>query len=155
MMDTQIGGLPQRKNPRLRNFDYAQKNTYFVTICTKGKKYLFGSPEKHSVFGQIAYNALNEIPQHFSGVSVDHFVVMPNHIHALLSVTKTGIDLSVVVGQYKSRVTKQVRTITPGVQVWQASFHDHIIRNQADYNRIWNYIDENPIKWVDDCFYCG
>ena len=38
--------------------------------------------------------------------------------------------------------------------VWQRGYHDHIIRSEADYLRIWDYIDTNPAKWREDCYYC-
>ena len=154
-MDTQNNKLPQRKHPRLKNYNYAQNNSYFVTICAHEKKYIFGKPQELSIFGKIAADTLTEIPRHFPDIAIDHFVVMPNHVHAILSVTCAGTDLSVVIGQYKAHVTKQIHQAAPGIQVWQTSFHDHIIRNDVDYTRIWNYIDGNPLKWEDDCFYCG
>ncbi len=41
-----------------------------------------------------------------------------------------------------------------GKTVWQRGYHDHIIRSEADYLRIWDYIDTNPAKWREDCYYC-
>lgn len=40
-----------------------------------------------------------------------------------------------------------------GKNLWQRSFNDHIIRDKEDYNKIWEYIDTNPLKWELDCFY--
>jgi hypothetical protein len=62
-------------------------------------------------------------------------------------------DVAVIIGQYKTSVTKRIRQNKPGFQVWQRSFHDHVIRNQAGYEKIWTYIDNNPLKWDEDCFY--
>ena len=62
-------------------------------------------------------------------------------------------DLNVVIGQYKMTVTKCIREIKPDCKVWQRSFHDHVIRNQSRYEKIWNYIEDNPRKWEEDCFY--
>ena len=145
--------FPVRKNPRLENFDYASCYYYFVTICTKDKCCLFGSPSKLSHFGMIAKDCLKEIVQHFHGVQLDKWVVMPNHIHAIVVLSGSNASLSTIIGQYKSAVTKQMHTIDPQIAVWQSSFHDHVIRNQADYERIWAYIDTNPARWMDDCFY--
>ena len=80
---------------------------------------------------------------------------MPNHIHAIIAVNQAGTELPLVVGQYKAFVTKQIHLINPAIKVWQTSFHDHVIRNQADYLRIWQYIDTNPLKWEEDCFFCA
>ena len=40
-----------------------------------------------------------------------------------------------------------------GTQLWQRSYHDHVIRNDSDYLEIWNYIDGNPTKWTEDRYY--
>jgi len=95
---------------------------------------------------------MNEIGMHFPCVTVEKSVIIPNHVHAIISLTE-GVNLSAVVGSLKSAVTKQVHEIRPGEKVWQASFHDHIIRNEQDYLKIWEYIDTNPLKWKEDCFY--
>ena len=84
---------------------------------------------------------------------------MPNHVHAIMIVSaetpgKERKDLTRVVGQYKMVVTKQIRKISGCEHVWQRSFHDHVITNEAGYKKIWEYIHNNPAKWEDDCFYC-
>ena len=91
-------------------------------------------------------------------VEMDNYIVMPNHIHMIL-VMKNGnhqgkrLTVSEIIGQYKMSVTKQIRCHKPGMQVWQRSFHDHIIRNQESYEKIWNYVEYNDQKWTEDCFY--
>ena len=147
------GRFHERKNPRLKNYDYAQQGYYFVTICTSEKKCIFGDTNQLSVFGFIAYDALQEIPKHFPDVEIDKFVVMPNHIHAIIVLKKAGVGLSLVVGQYKAYVTKKIHNISSEQKVWQSSFHDHVIRGEPDYQRIWEYIDTNPLRWQEDCFY--
>ena len=90
------------------------------------------------------------------GIHLDKYVVMPNHIHGIFVIhqEEKGLkDLSVAIGQYKMSVTKEIRTWEPGKEVWQRSFHDHIIRNQKSYEKIWLYIEHNPLKWEEDCFY--
>ena len=145
--------FPQRKNPRLRQFDYTSCNSYFVTICTNKKRCLFGSATRLSPFGLIARDCLEAIPMHYPGVTIDQLVVMPNHVHAIVTLDGTGCSLSAAIGGYKSAVAKRIRKSKPKLNVWQTSFHDHVIRNQADYQRIWEYIYTNPARWMDDCFY--
>ena len=145
--------FPVRKNPRLNNYDYASHNYYFVTICTHEKMCLFGSPAKLSAIGKIAAECMERIPIHFPGVTIDKWVVMPNHVHAIVMLPGNTAALPAVIGQYKAAVTKAARRVQPDIQIWQSSFHDHIIRNQMDYERIWAYIDANPVRWTDDCFY--
>ena len=94
-----------------------------------------------------------KIPIHFPGISIDKWVIMPNHVHAIVVLPGNSAALSTIIGQYKAAVTREIRAFDSDMQVWQTSFHDHIIRNQADYERIWLYIEVNPARWMDDCFY--
>ena len=79
---------------------------------------------------------------------------MPNHIHMLISIYNENgramhaPTISQIVQQLKGIVTKQI-----GYSVWQKLFHDHIVRNKNDYEKIWQYIDTNPQNWQKDCFY--
>jgi REP element-mobilizing transposase RayT len=145
--------FPVRKNPRLKIYDYTTPNYYFVTICTKDKKCIFGTADQLNCHGRIAYLGLQEMSHHFPGVQLEKFVVMPNHIHAIIVLQDKTVDLSTVVGQYKSFVSKNIHAISPELKVWQTSFHDHVIRDQRSYEKIWNYIDTNPLRWNEDCFY--
>ena len=148
-----------RKSPRLKEYDYSSENYYFITICTHAKKCIFGTPEALNPLGEIAKAELLQIPSHYDHVQVDSWVVMPNHIHAIIMIgcdnragTKEKLDL--VVGQYKSGVTRRIRKLIPEMEVWQRSFHDHVIRNRDSYEKIWEYIAFNPQGWEKDCFYC-
>ena len=151
---------------RLSHFDYSQPGYYFITICTKNHHSILRRgaqcapaplPPLTSA-GLAAERFLLEIPVHYPMISVDHYVVMPNHVHLILVITAghIGTDgrtvcaptVSRVVRGWKEAVTKQI-----GVSIWQKSFHDHIIRTETDYLRIWNYIDTNPAKWREDCYY--
>lgn len=145
--------FPARKPTRIPKYDYSTNNDYFVTICTHEKACLFSSNGVKNEFGNIAERFLKEIPGHFPGVSLDKWVIMPNHVHAILIFENGSADLPTVIGLYKSRVSKEIHKIQPDKRVWQRSFHDHIIRSRKSYEKIWNYIDGNPSKWADDCFY--
>ena len=147
-MPNDIDRFPVRKSPRLKHYNYASYNYYFITICTRDKQCLFGSPAKLSPIGKIAANCLQEITDHFPGVMIDKWVVMPNHIHAIVVLPGDTAALSTIIGQYKAAVTKEIRSLRPNIHVWQPSFHDHIIRNQTDYERIWLYIEGNPARWM-------
>lgn len=100
--------------------------------------------------------AIREIPAHYSNVRLDKYVVMPNHIHLILALDQSvgrmisapTKSLSTIVGSMKRYTSKMV-----GLPLWQKSFHDHVIRNETDYLRIWAYIDTNPLKWREDCYY--
>ena len=144
--------FPKRKNPRLKQYDYSTPNYYFITICSWDKTCMFGNVTQLNSLGIIAQQKIQEITNHFPGVKVDKYVIMQNHVHAIL-ILDGKTNLSTVIGQYKAAVTKQCHILRPNQKIWQASFHDHVIRNQADYERIWEYIDTNPARWLDDCFY--
>ena len=156
-MNTRIdrSKYPSRKNPRHRSIDYSAPNYYFITICTDGKKCIFGKANQLNEFGNIAYDGFRQIPQHYSDVFVDKCVVMPNHVHAILVLTGNQTKLSDVVCSYKSYVTKKIHELQPDRKVWQTSFHDHVIRNQQAYEKIWLYIEGNPMNWDKDCFFAA
>ena len=136
----------------MKNFDYSSVNYYFITICTWDKNCIFGNPGQLNSLGEIARQGILEIESHFPGITVDKYVVMPNHVHTIL-VLDGSVDLSVAIGLYKSYVTRKIHEIHSNLKVWQSSFHDHVIRNQASYEKIWLYIDANPDNWSKDCFY--
>lgn len=83
--------IHHRKSIRLKDYDYADAGTYFVTICALNRECLFCQileAEMHlNRFGQIATRCWNEIPRHFPGVELDAFVVMPNHVHGIIVIT--------------------------------------------------------------------
>ena len=157
--------LPQRKPTRLRNYDYSSDGYYFVTICTKGKQKIlcdivgggaYDAPQiELSKYGDITEKYIlstNNIPE----LAVDKYVIMPNHVHLIL-VIKNGTSrapsptnniISHAVSTLKRFVNKEI-----GKNIFQRSFHDHIIRDQNDYRKIWEYIDDNAAKWQYDCFY--
>ena len=141
-----------RKSPRIPNYDYSSENYYFITICTHNRRCIFGSPEKLSRIGNIVKDHINRIDQHYENVHVDKYVVMPNHVHMILALEKGSAPVPEIIGQYKSVVTREIHKRQWKGAVWQASFHDHIIRNQTAYEKIWLYIDANPVNWQKDCF---
>ena len=156
---------PARKPNRLPSYDYSTPGAYFLTLCTKDKQCILGSvvgasiarPGKValSAMGEIVEKAILQIPMHYPAVSVDRYVVMPNHVHLLLQIhtdesgrPMVAPTVSRIMQQMKGTVTKQI-----GQSIWQKLYHDHVIRGEKDYLKIWQYIDSNPAKWQDDCFY--
>lgn len=151
---------PKRKPNRLKNYDYSQSGIYFITICAKNKANLFwnvgatiGRPNL-SKTGEIVERAILNIPKTYSTVTLDKYVIMPNHIHLLLHLRNENgramyaPTISTVIQQMKGYVTKQI-----GHNIWQKLFHDHIVRNEKSYKKIWQYIENNPLRWKEDCFY--
>ena len=160
--------FPQRKLQRLNNYDYSQNGYYFITIGTHNKIYIFGKINEGVLFlnewGEIAESELLQIPKHFPFVSLDNYVIMPNHVHVIVAIEKYfenhGITersrpfptVSTIIGLYKSGVSNKIHKINPEIVIWQKSFHDHIIRNEIDHQNIWEYINMNPQKWMEDQF---
>ncbi len=155
--------LSQRKPQRLQDYDYSEQGAYFITLCTHNRQHLFGKlldgTMRINKYGLIAQSHLLNIPQHFDSVVVDKFIVMPNHLHCIFILWGTAErsrpfpTLSTVVGLYKSGVTNRIHGFSPDLCVWQKSFHDHVIRDEQDYLRIWQYIDTNPLNWEKDRYF--
>lgn len=160
-----MSDLPTRKPNRLKNFDYSSNGFYFITICTKNKVCMLwnkvgatiGRPQDVvlSEYGEIADKAIKDIHEHYTDIRIDKYVIMPNHIHLLVRINQREVGrpmvaptISTVIQQMKGIVTKQI-----GFSIWQKSYHDHIIRNEKEYIKIWEYIENNPLKWKEDCFY--
>ena len=144
-----------RKSNRIPKYDYSTCNYYFITICTHNRQCIFGSPYDLNPLGMIVKKHIQQISSYYECVIVDKFVVMPNHVHMILILKEheRKPNVSLVVGQFKRGVTKEIRNLYPDIHVWQRSFHDHIIRSQESYEKIWLYIEGNPQCWDRDCFY--
>ena len=157
--------IPKRKPNRLKEYDYSSPGVYFITICTQDHVNLFwenageniNDPEniRLSEYGKIVDSAIRSIPSHYHAITIDGYTIMPNHIHMLLRINtdKDGRamlapTISTVVQQMKGYATKQI-----GHSIWQKLFHDHVIRGEKEYLKIWEYIKSNPSKWAEDCFY--
>lgn len=163
-------------------WDYGSNAAYFITICIANRAQDFGEITDGemtlSPLGQSALDCWNEIPAHFPFVELGEFVVMPNHVHGIVVINKPvesgatvetqniaslrdgpknrfgsqSQNLASIVRGYKIGVTKFARQ--NGIPfVWQARYHDHIIRNAGEYERIYQYILANPQKWEEDEFY--
>ena len=118
-----------------------------MTVSTHHKQCVFGAAGEPNGIGQMAAQGITAIPEHFPEVTVDEYVVMPNHVHVILIFPQGVKDLSAVVGSYKAYVSKMFHMEHPGVPLWQRSFYDHVIRDEAAYLEIKRYIRENPLKW--------
>ena len=159
--------LPDRKPTHWRYYDYSRSGRYFITICTHEKKHILSkivgqglAPATVSltVFGEIAQEQLLCLSDGFPMVKIDKYVIMPNHIHAIVELENPAgaspcPTLSDVVCAFKSLTVRTCRKKHDIDRVFQTSFHDHIIRNRDDYANIWRYIDTNPQRWKKDCYY--
>jgi len=156
-----MNNQPSRKNLRIKHYDYSGAGCYFITICVKDNQEVLSRIDVGancvrptlSNYGEIVDKEIQTLSTIYEQINIDHYVIMPNHIHMLILIEASGRTqfaptVSRVVKQFKGSVTKQI-----GHSIWQKSFHDHVVRNEEDYLSIWKYIDENPAKWAEDCYY--
>ena len=147
--------LPVRKNNRLPNFDYSNAGYYFITVCVKNRHEIlwdipvgaaFGRPQSLALseIGAKIDSEINKIEHIYDNVKIDNYVIMPNHVHLIIRLVdmsreggrpKAAPTISRIMNQFKGSITKQI-----GFSIWQKLFHDHIIRNEEDYIRIWQYM---------------
>lgn len=155
-----MDNLPKRKTIRVEDYDYASPGAYFITICTLNRDNLFWrgcrgdlrSPANLSLsdIGKIVDNELQKLSSVYSAVKVDKYCIMPDHVHLIISISadecgrpQVAPTISRIIQQFKGSVSKQA-----GRAIWQKSFYDHGIRNRRDYDEIWEYINNNPLKYM-------
>jgi REP element-mobilizing transposase RayT len=154
-MDVHIP-LPNRRTARLNNFDYASCGAYFVTVCTYERACTLGDITNQAVvlteIGAIVDQCWRAIPTHFPTATLDTHVVMPNHVHGtILLEARGGPTLGEIVRAFKARATVNTRRHAVAMRpIWQRNYYEHVIRNDADLNRIRQYIADNPTNWETD-----
>ena len=172
-----------RTPTRFQRFDYNTAGGYFVTVCTEkrlpllsritvGADVLDGpqkadvldGPQKADVldgphtelleYGKIAEKYIRQLNDFYEDITVDQYVIMPDHIHLLIVIhsgpsrtsapteTRQHARISQIVSTFKRFCNKEY-----GYNIWQRSFYDHVIRNREDYEEIAKYIYENPMRW--------
>jgi REP-associated tyrosine transposase len=136
---------------RLTAWDYRQPGMYFVTICTLGRDACLGEVDggevRLSSYGEIVSREWQRIPGRHSQVELDAWIVMPDHLHGILLFESASVSLGTAVGQFKSKSTKAIRGFGYGGFDWQKRFHDHIIEDLKELERIRTYIHQNPMRW--------
>lgn len=146
--------LPKRKKLRLACYDYAHNGAYFVTIRISNPTISLwevnagpdSNPPPLSQHGILIERAVHALSEHYPHIHVDKYCLMPDHLHMIVFMESNGQTphtptLSTIIGQMKRWVSKQI-----GDSVWQKSFHDRVIRNEKEYEEVWQYIDENPLQ---------
>ena len=167
----------------MKGFDYSSNNLYFVTSCVQDRVCCFGNvvgtARELSVrdinnpnndddksakmelneFGIIVNNQLQWLENQYPYVVLHHYIVMPNHIHAIIEIDSMNTDsikiksLSELMGAFKTTSSKLIHLAGYPDFKWQRSFHDHIIKDEKSYLNISNYIETNPERWEKDKFY--
>ena len=161
--------LHNRRSVRIHGFDYLTPGSYFLTICTKDLRHSFGSVKGGQVClsaaGEAVHTAWENIPTHFPHTDIDVFVVMPNHLHGILTILEhvdtsgterqlgqvPGGSVPVIVRSFKSAATRAARLATGIAEsLWQRNYYEHVVRNEKSLQALRKYIIENPMKWELD-----
>ncbi len=150
---------------RLAGYDYSQPGFYFVTICTQDHRLVFSTIVDGQVClkrpGQIAESVWVTLPRRFAHVKLDDYVLMPNHLHAILELTDLDpthagkrAALWEIVRVFKAATTYQIRH-SEGKPwfAWQDEYYDTVIRTEAALQQIRRYILDNPVRWTQDKLY--
>ena len=152
---------------RLPDYDYSQPGAYFVTIVTHQRQLLF----EEGAIKAIVEDTWRRIPEHFKQVSLDAFVVMPNHVHGVLVISDVGAGLprpspsqgeetsplprpllGQAVAYFKYQSAKRINQLrnTPGARVRQRNYYEHVVRSEVEFDRVRQYIVDNPARWELD-----
>ena len=186
--------LTQRKTTRLKGADYNQNLVVFLTICTKDRRCFLsrivgtgvpdgpnpvGVPDGPKIEltkqGLIAEKYIKQLNDFYDNISVEDYVIMPNHIHIMLWIKGVGntssgtpmnsgpsgtpVPTAATTTPQNSTVARFLSTFKRfcnkeyGINIWQYRSYDHIIRNRQDYEEHLRYIWENPIRWYYDELY--
>jgi REP-associated tyrosine transposase len=167
---------PKRRSIRLPDFDYSSEGAYFVTLVTNQWQNLFGYIEetniKLSKLGSIVRKEWVRSAQIRSELKIyeDEFIIMPNHMHGIVWLQSPEIDKSSIekpvshlrrnpktlgsfIAGFKSSVTRIANQELGITKIWQRNYYEHVIRDDADWERIVLYIKDNPRKWGEDRFF--
>jgi REP element-mobilizing transposase RayT len=162
--------MHNRKSIRLKDFDYSLAWWYYVTICTKNHSIEFGTITNGSAVlndkGKIVLENWEYLPNHFTNIELDEFIIMPNHLHGIIIINERkglinqtptdqhwimmknpSITLGKIIRFFKARSTRLIHKSGNNSFLWQRNYYEHIIRNEKDLYNIRMYIMNNPVKW--------
>jgi len=169
-----INPIPyNRRSVRLVGYDYSSPGAYFVTVVTYHRACMFGRviSEKMEInaLGKIIQEYWVKLPDHFSDIETEPFVVMPNHIHGIITLHENDRrgtiyraptlekfaqpivgSIPTIIRTYKAAVSRNAKRELGLIHIWQRNYYEHIIRNQSELASIAGYILTNPDHWIDD-----
>jgi len=137
-----------RKDIRLKEFDYNTPGAYFVTICVKDRKPILSEIVGDDAYivpkkcGLVVEKYIRNVPE------IEKYVIMPDHIHMIIKLNNGSMWASTPTNKVSS-IVRSIKILTTkeiGEPIFQRSFYDHVIRGEADYKEIWEYIENNPSK---------
>jgi putative transposase len=147
--------MKKMKKIRLPDYDYSTPNSYFITICTHHRQPILAKVVEAELClteaGQYVLTAWQSL-LNYPCVELDKFVIMPDHVHGLISLRpKPDVKaktLSQLVGALKTQATSLIKQNCRIPVVWQKRFYEHVVRNEADLERCREYIEQNPRRWL-------
>ena len=150
-----------RRSIRLPDYDYSRVGYYFITVTAQNREHLFGEIVDGgmilNVAGKLIHTLWYDIKNDFPNVVLHDFVVMPNHIHGIIEIKYRDKPVSTIVQSFKRHTTLQYikmvknNTLPPfNKRIWQRNYYEHVVRDNNDYARIVQYIENNPSTWNDD-----
>ena len=175
--------IHNRKAIRLKDYDYSQEGLYFITICSHNKECIFGEivgagssrPTDNLLMdinepkiilnknGIIIKNEYINLRNKYRNIKCHEYVIMPNHFHCIIEIIKDQMGgktppLPEIIGYFKFQTTKKYNEILKiknekFLSLWQRNYFENIIRNEKRYLQIVEYIENNPLKWVEDRYY--
>ena len=156
-----------RRSIRLKTYDYRSAGPYFLTLCSFKKEFRFGSIRSGTVYlsstGLVIQEEWFRTSKVRPEVTLDAFVIMPNHLHAVVIVgqsTRSCLESTAVTGRppkslgslvagFKSACTVRVNIAdgTPGRPLWQKNYYERVIRSENELDKVREYISGNPARW--------
>ncbi len=159
-----------RKSIRLKGYDYSLPGAYFITLLTYQCIELFGHVESGEVilnqYGQVVFDTVEKLHELYPYMVINPFIIMPDHFHGVIRIIELSDEckggsrpaltemlkikpLGQLIGAFKTLSAKKINLLrsTPGSPVWHRNYYDHIIHNDDEFRKIWDYIDTNPQNW--------
>ncbi len=178
---------PDRQTARLKWFDYSTAGFYVATICTYNLQHAFGEIDQGTMHlnesGRIAQSQWIKVPERFPGIALDHYIIMPNHIHGIVVIyRKTNIanvperfrmhmqalaaerhpafkdtyqppTLGAIIRAYKAATARLIRVSGVIDFAWHGRYHEKVLRDDVALDTMRNYIQNNPANWQKDKLY--
>jgi REP element-mobilizing transposase RayT len=121
------------KQIRLKQYDYKTDGYYFVTaVCDKRNNFLSGKEKEIK-------QELIDLQNKTTGLKLDYFVTMPNHVHIIFILQNSQLALGEIVRRFKAKVSHAF-----GQNIWQPNYYEDVIRTESALEKIREYIINNP-----------
>lgn len=159
--------IHHRKSIRLKYYNYSREGAYFITICIKNRLNLLGNITNAKIelnnYGRTVEKEIIETNKIRKNVKINEYIIMPNHVHLIIEISETlnyeqGVcntplqtpakTIGAIIKGIKSATSRQI-----GYSIWQRNYYEHIIRNEKEYYKIVEYIQNNPLKWEEDEYF--